>query len=76
MVGNTMKPTPLFVVAGFAAGILTGWAVAGDEYARVTAAPRAAGEMAAGPLTAIPSVTRIATNRTAVGALRAPGLHR
>jgi hypothetical protein len=74
-----MRLAPLFVVAGFAAGILTGWAVASDEYTRVTAAPRAAGRMAAAPLreaAAAPRVTQIASNRITVGPVPSVGLHR
>jgi hypothetical protein len=74
-----MKWMPVFVAAGLAAGILTGWAVAGEEYDRVTATPRLAGQVAATPLivaSAPPRATRIATNRIGVGVVRPAGLHR
>ena len=74
-----MKWMSVFMAAGLAAGILTGWAVAGTEYNRVTITPRLAGRVAVAPLVAAemaPQATQIATSHFAVGAVRPATLHR
>lgn len=68
----------LCLAAGLAAGILTGWTMAGVRYDQVTAASKVTGQLAVAQLAVaggVSTVTTVAANRRFAGA-RPLGLHR